>query len=301
MESKGLITAIQKFSVHDGPGIRTVVFFKGCPLNCPWCSNPETQSVEKEIMYVESKCMLCGRCAASCEAKALSVSEGKIQHDRARCRRCFKCVKACPAGAFRAAGEEMSVSEILEELLRDETFYRKSGGGVTFSGGEPFMQERFLAELAEACKKAGLETALESSMFAEYSSVERVLPHIDIMLCDMKIFDGGRHLEVIGADNSCIKENIRKSAASGTETIIRVPVIPGLNDDEENLMGIGDFALKSGVKNIHLLPYHNYGAGKYRQLDRIYRLDGIPALRKDELRQAKELLEKKGLAVQIGG
>ncbi len=306
MECKGLITGIQRFSIHDGPGIRTVVFFKGCPLNCPWCSNPETRSTEKEMMYLKSKCILCGMCIENCEFSAISPVNGETEErgiavDRALCRKCFRCISLCPAEALRAAGAEMEVSEVMDEILKDEAFYRKSGGGVTFSGGEPFMQSEFLKALAKKCQKSGISTAIETSAFAEWEDIKNILPFIDMMLCDMKIFDEDKHCEIIGADNSCIKDNIARMSKAGKEVIVRIPVVPGFTEDEENIMSIGDFALSSGIKNIHLLPYHNYGAGKYRQLGRNYRLSGIKPLDKNELTSIKEKLEATGLIVQIGG
>jgi len=222
--------------------------------------------------------------------------------DRSRCLLCGSYEKNCPAGALSVKGEEWTVSQLMEELKKDEVFYQSSGGGITFSGGEPLLQPEFLVKTAAACRSRGYHTALETAAFASEEVMEQVMPYIDLFLCDLKLIDEKDHQMKTGVSNRMILRNLLRLREAGKQVILRIPVIPGYTDGDENLMGIGDFAAKEGFTEIHLLPYHNYGEAKYKQLGRIYALEGIPPMKQEDLEKVKNQMEKNfGLHVKIGG
>lgn len=258
MERKGRIFNIQRFSIHDGPGIRTIVFFKGCYMRCAWCCNPESQRYEIETLI-----------------------EG---------------------GKEKVVGKDVTVADIMPEILADLPYYRRSGGGVTLSGGEVLAQADFAAELLKACKEAGLHTAIESSANAPYSDIEKLLPYLDLYLMDVKHMDSNKHKEYTGAPNERILENARLIARSGVELIIRTPVIPTFNDSESEIKAIADFArsLKT-VEEYHLLPYHRLGTDKYTGLGRTYTLPKIEPPAKEKMQYLLSVAETSGLKCQIGG
>ncbi len=302
MQKKGIITGIQKFSLHDGPGIRTIVFFKGCALRCPWCSNPETQNMRQEVMYIKSKCIGCQLCVGVCPNHGLKAQAEGLTIARDLCVQCGACGNICPTCAITVKGEERTVDEIMHELKRDQVFYRHSEGGVTFSGGEPLMQSEFLTELARRCKYENFHTSLETTAYGKWENIEKVRPYIDLFLCDLKIFDDELHQKVLGVSNAGIRENIVRLSRTDSNVIIRIPVIPTYTDDEKNINDIAEFAVENGIREMNLLPYHNYGMGKYDQLSREYQLSGIPTMEKKELKSLRDVLGKKwGLDVNIGG
>ncbi len=266
----GLVFNIQRFSVHDGPGIRTTVFMKGCPLHCRWCSNPESINPYSEVMVSDSRCILCGRCAEVCPQKAIKLN--KIRKiDRLRCDLCLKCADVCPTGAIKTIGQFMTIHEVLSEIMRDELFYQNSGGGVTISGGEPLMQWRFVRNLLKGCQLEGIHTALDTSGYASKAILEEVLEYVDLCLYDIKHTDTESHRRGTGRRSRRIIENFYLTAKS-VRTWLRVPVIPGYNDSEENIVSLIRLAKEGDVEKISLLPYHEYGKTKYKQLGRIYRL-----------------------------
>lgn len=300
-DSKGYVFNIQRFSVHDGPGIRTVVFLKGCPLRCPWCSNPESQRPEREIMFHPENCIGCGQCAHACPAGAVDFS---LPHrvDRAKCTGCGECEKVCYANALVMAGEEKTVADVLRVLDRDSGFYRTSGGGITFSGGEPLAQHAYLEQLLAGCKASGWHTAIETTGFAARETLERILPLLDLILADVKHMDGAKHKEYTGVSNEGIQENIQFMAGAGKRVVIRVPVIPGFNDDPMNIRATAGFAKSlPSVEELHLLPYHRLGQEKYGYLCRDYRFDGIVPPPRKAMEGLKSLVESFGLRCSIGG
>ena len=255
---KGRIFNIQRFSIHDGPGIRTIVFFKGCRMRCAWCSNPESQRWDIETLI-----------------------EG---------------------GKEKTVGYDVTVDEIMPEILADIPYYRRSGGGVTLSGGEVLCQADFAAELLKACKAAGLHTAIESAASTSYSEIEKLLPYLDLYLMDIKIMDPIKHKEYTGADNTVILENARRVANSGVELIIRTPIIPGVNDTAEEVRAISRFAKSLGtVREHHLLPYHRLGQDKYAGLGRSYAFKGVEPPSKEKMEYLLSVAEESGLRCQIGG
>ena len=274
---KGVIFNIQKCSIHDGPGLRTLVFFKGCPLRCKWCANPESQSFEPQIMNMYSRCVSCYMCIDACDKGCIKKSEsGRYEIDYAKCDGCGKCSDVCFAEARTLMGKQMTAQELLAEIKKDQGFYTRSGGGVTFSGGEPLMQPEFLEEIARLCKENGIKTAIESCGCGDFEKFSKAMPYIDFMYFDLKHMDSSEHKRLTGAGNEMIIENLKKINELGTTQItIRTPVIPNCNDSEKNICETAELIknLKM-VKAYELLAYHNLGENKYDSLGRTYELHG---------------------------
>jgi len=298
----GTVFDIRKYSVHDGPGIRTTVFLKGCPLDCWWCHNPESQSSAPEPMLRPNLCIACDECIAVCSEGAIARTGGRLTWDRELCVSCGDCAEACLAGAREMAGREMTVSAVLAEIERDRLFYEESGGGVTFSGGEPLLQWRFLGELLRACRDLDLHTTLDTSGFAAWEVFEHVLPYTDLVLYDLKHTDPERHRQVTGAPLAPIVRNLERLSARGVPIWLRVPLVPGINDDEANLRRVGELAARlPAVRQIGLLAYHPTAAGKYERLGRPYRLPDTLAPSDEQMEAAANLLRSYGLVVKVGG
>jgi pyruvate formate lyase activating enzyme len=289
MRSSGIIFDIKKFAVHDGPGIRTTVFLKGCPLRCAWCHNPEGIAAGPGIMVFAGRCIKgCRDCLAACPRGALKKVRGIILLDRGLCDRCGACVEACPAEALRSAGRTVPVCEIMEEVGRDIPFYRESGGGVTFSGGEPLSQPAFLRELLLACRARGIHAAVDTSGHAPFSLFAELLPMVDLFLYDLKIIDDERHRRFTGVSNRLILENLEKLSRAGAPLAVRVPLIPGVNDADVDLEAMAAFcAALPGRHPLHLLPYHRGYAAKRRRL-------GLDAVLPAIAPPSSELLERAG-------
>lgn len=299
-ELKGIVFNMQRFSVHDGKGVRTIVFIKGCPLKCRWCSNPESQSISPVIMFQADKCIGCGQCVAACKNGALDKSNPHFV-DRTKCRGCGECAAVCPTGALVLKGKAMTVGEVIKELKKDATVYRRSGGGVTISGGEGLMQSEFTTELLKACQSQGWDTAIETTGFASAEVIDKVFPYVNTALMDIKSMDGKKHKEFCGADNAVILENAERISRI-TRLVVRVPVIPGFNNTEEDIRSIARFAKTlHNVDTLHLLPYHNLGSNKYELLGRDYEMAGIPNMKPGELEGMKQIVENEGLTCVIGG
>lgn len=297
---KGRIFNIQRFSIEDGPGIRTVVFLKGCPLRCPWCSNPESLNSFLEIGHIDTLCDHCGRCLEVCEPKAIRYAEKGIHIDRGKCTNCGACVPVCAANAMRLFGQDLSLEELLEELEKDSLYYRNSGGGITVSGGEVLVRPKFTAAILKECQEMGYHTAIETSGYGSKKALDTVLEHLDLALYDLKIMDPARHLEVIGVPNAVILRNAKRVLEKGVPMIIRVPVIPGQTDTEENIRDIARFVkeeLDPGL-SVNLLPYHRFGQNKYKMLDREYQLSELPPP-DGRLGEIVDFFEASGLTCEI--
>jgi pyruvate formate lyase activating enzyme len=278
---RGRITEIQRFSIHDGPGIRTTVFLKGCPLHGWWCHNPETQRTAPQLAFTASKCIACGACVAACPRGAQGLGAEGRSIDRSRCTVCGDCVKACPTGALELIGREVGVDEVIAEVERDRPFYKQSGGGMTLSGGEPLLQADFATALLQAAKAAGLHTCVETCSQVDPAVLDRVLPHVDLFLCDFKETDSGRHRTWTGVGNERILANLRRLHAAGARMQLRCPIIPGLNDRDEHFAGIAALARElAGIEGVELMPYHSLGEGKLAR----FGLDDLPK----DLAQAPE-------------
>ena len=298
----GTVFDIRKYSVHDGPGIRTTVFLKGCPLDCWWCHNPESQSNLPEPMLRPNLCIACDACIEACSEGAIERAGGGLTWDRALCVSCGDCAEICLAGAREMAGREMTVSAVLAEIERDRPFYEESGGGVTFSGGEPLLQWRFLGELLRACREIDLHTTLDTSGFAAWEVFENILPYTSLVLYDLKHTNPERHRQVTGVPLAPILRNLERLSARGVPIWLRVPLVPGINDDEENLRRVGALAARlPGIRQVGLLAYHPTAAGKYERLGRPYRLAETPAPSDEQMAAAASLLRSYGLEVTVGG
>jgi len=297
----GQVFDIQRFGVHDGPGIRTIVFFKACPLHCAWCSNPESQRPEPELLYTVSRCLCCGQCVAACPRQALRLDESCVVVDETACVPCDVCAAVCPARAMRIAGRLMSVDKVLAEVERDRVFYQHSAGGMTLSGGEPLSQPDFAVALLRGARERGIHTAVETSGWAEPPDASRVLTETDLILYDVKHMDSARHQAATGVPNERILRNAELASRLDVEMAVRTPVIPGFNDNSSDILAIGRFALRLGIADMHLLPYHRYGVSKYGSLRRKYGFGDAPVLAQEHLQALAPVLESLGLCVRIGG
>ena len=268
-----MIFNIQKCSIHDGEGLRTLVFFKGCPLKCPWCSNPESQSYQKDIMETMNRCIGCGACRNICPTGAIGKN---YIIERNLCAHCMQCTDVCYAEAKRVAGRDITTEDLYKEIEKDKPFYQIYGGGVTFSGGEPLTHPNDMGAIAKVCHDSGINVCLESCGFGSFEIFKKDLPYIDSMFMDIKIFDPVKHKEIIGADNAVILDNIRRIAEYGIPITIRTPIVPGYTDDDENIRDIAEFIRTlPNVKDYELMRYHNFGMSKYNALGRAYALREI--------------------------
>ena len=300
MNNTAIVFNIQRFSIHDGPGIRTTVFLKGCPLRCAWCSNPESQAARPQIMVRDIKCVGCGECVRVCPEGAVTLTpEQGRRIDWQRCAQCLKCAEACGYESILVSGREMKVEEILAEVVRDEVFYRRSGGGVTVSGGEPMMRHRFLRRFLPACREAGLHVALDTTGFAAERDYLEVLPHIDLLLFDIKTLDPERHLQATGVDNQVILANA-ETLAPRVRTWFRLPLIAGFNDSEEHIRAVADLAARLGVEKISLLPYHEGGRSKAAQVGMAYGFEAGAAPEEERIEALLKTIESAGLSAGRG-
>ena len=299
---EGLISDIQRFAIHDGPGIRTTVFLKGCPLSCRWCANPETISPNPEIMFFSDRCIRCGLCVEACPNKAIKIGPESLPLlDRTLCNGCGQCVEACPRNARILRGKRISSAEVVWEVLKDLPYYRRSGGGVTLSGGEPFRQPAFIREILVECKKNDIHTAVDTSGYVEWSSIEPSINFIDLFLYDVKHVDAAAHKKGTGVSNELIKLNLIKLLDQGKDVLLRLPLIPEFNTSKEDIEAIGEFVRQIGGKEIRLLPYHNYGKGKYERINRVYHLDHLPLMAEEDVETIRSTLERYIPAVVVGG
>lgn len=297
----GMIFDIQRYSIHDGPGIRTVVFFKGCPLRCPWCSNPESQKGALELSYSAIDCVLCKSCVSACPREAITELDGKIHIDRKACNACGRCWDVCVHGALKPIGKMVTVGEVLSVVEKDRVFYERTGGGVTLSGGEPLAQPDFCYALLQACKSKGLHTAMETTGYQKWSIIEPILEYVDLVLLDIKTMDSERHKEVTGVANDVILSNARKAAEIGKRIIVRVPIIPGYNNTKVNIELTAKFAVEIAAVELHVLPYHRLGEAKYARLGREYLMKGTKEPSSSEMGFLAQVAREVGVVVQIGG
>ena len=302
MTLSGIVFDIKKFSIHDGPGIRTTVFLKGCGLRCWWCHNPESQHPKPELVLRPDLCIHCGACVGECPHSAISANGSGFVTDREICRSCGTCTGSCYADAREIIGREMTVDQVMAEILRDLAFYDESGGGVTFSGGEPMLQEDFLLALLKACQAQDLHTTVDTCGHVPTQAVNRIRPHVDLFLYDLKLIDDTRHREVTGASNVLILENLRLLAQNGHNIILRIPIIPAINDDEDNINRIAALAGELlGVIRVDLLPYHKIGSDKYERINKINPMPETKPPSDAKMTEIAQVFQGLGLSVKTGG
>lgn len=297
MQREGVIFNIQRFTIHDGPGLRTELFLKGCPLRCEWCSNPESWVTHIQPGVYKSKCISkkkCGMCEDACpEAGALNFYRGKLVGiDRSKCKNCLACYRDCPADAIKEWGTRMTVDECMKVIRKDMGYYERSGGGVTVSGGEPLMQSDFVAELFKACQDEGVQTCCESTFHAKWEEIEKVLPFTNIMISDIKHMDSDIHKKHTGVGNETILENLKKVAGKDRELILRIPIIPNINDDMDNIKATADFILKElggHVRTLQLLSFMRLGEEKYASLGIPYKMADVKVNRKSFQKHIDEI------------
>lgn len=288
--TRGRIFNVQRFSLQDGPGLRTTVFLKGCPLACAWCHNPESQKPEPEIVIHEDRCLHCGACGLACAAPG----EARLG--------CGACEDACPTGARRMVGRETSTRELLAEVMRDQVFFDQSGGGVTLSGGEPLLQPVFAGELMQGLKAEGVHVALDTCGFGAMEDLLALASYADLVLFDLKLADARRHAVATGEGNERILANLKALGEAGAVIWIRVPIVPGINDDHANLEATARIAAGTlGVRRVDLLPYHGTAEAKFERMGASYPLRGLEAPGPERMIQLARIFESVGLEVNIGG
>ncbi|MGI6736999.1 MAG: (2S)-3-sulfopropanediol dehydratase activating enzyme [Anaerovoracaceae bacterium] len=310
MEQQGIVFNIQRFTIHDGPGMRTELFLKGCPMRCRWCSNPEGQSAVMQPGVYRKKCLgrsKCGLCEEVCPAETLTFSDDCLTTiNRSRCSSCMSCAEACPADAIKQWGRRVSVADCMRVIRRDRGYYERSGGGVTLSGGDPLVQADFSAALLRACREEGIHTCLESTMHADWSEIEKVLPWTDLFLSDLKHMDWRQHKKYTGVTNTTLRRNLRRLVQSGARLILRIPVIPGVNDDEENLAASADFILndlQGRVQSLQLLSFMRLGVEKYESLGMPYRMADVRVNRRSLQKRIEQMaasFRERGIHCTVG-
>ncbi len=305
-ERKATIFNVQKYNIYDGPGVRTLVFFKGCPLRCKWCANPEGLEKKYQVMFKNNSCIDCGACVSVCPVGIHSISKENNKHEVSRsidCLGCGKCVEVCNAKALKIVGEVRTISELLDIILEDRTFYEVSGGGVTLGGGEVLMQPEAAASLLQACKQEGINTAIETCGYAKLENILKVAEFTDLFLYDLKHMNSDRHFELTGVRNEQILGNLKELLQKRYNVKIRMPMLKGINDSEKEIQQVIEFLTPyrdcKNFKGIDLLPYHKLGVNKYNQLGKEYPIEGDPSLSGEELDRIEGWIKKYDFPVSV--
>jgi pyruvate formate lyase activating enzyme len=296
-DSHGLVFDIQRYSIKDGPGLRVLVFIKGCPLRCLWCSNPESQTSQTEILYDEERCHECGQCVLACQTKALiQDSRGKVCYDYLNCRLCGSCIEACPYKARKWAGRWITVAELMREVERDLPFFRRSGGGVTLGGGEPMSQPDFVERILKACKEQNIHTSLETCGYAPWEVLKRLANYTDLFFYDLKQIDPDLHKQWTGVSNQVILRNLEELGTIHPQIVVRYPLIPGVNDSDLDILALIKFirGIKT-IQKVEISPYHRYGELKYSLLGRQYPMKGVQALPEKRVNEVLGLIRSYNL------
>ena len=293
-----MVFKIQRFSLHDGPGIRTTVFFKGCPLRCFWCHNPEGQIFEKDLMFYASKCKVCGKCIKECPKGAIRIFRGRIITDLSECIKCGRCVAVCPNQAREVIGTEMNVEDIVNIVLKDRDFYEQSGGGATISGGEPLANVQSL-ELLKRLKCEHINTAVETSGYCSWESIQDIVRYTDLFLYDLKVADPQKHMEYTGSSVELIIDNLKKLIAGGSEVLVRIPLVNGVNAKLKDMEQVDAVLKYCGIHKIELLSFHDYAKNKYDALARNYQADNRNKLPPETFAQMQEFFRKRNY--EVGG
>ncbi|NQU47846.1 MAG: glycyl-radical enzyme activating protein [Planctomycetes bacterium] len=300
--TSGRIFDVKRYSLHDGPGIRTTVFLQGCPLSCWWCHNPESQNVGPSMHYQRNSCLGCQACVETCDKNALTLTADGIQRDQELCQTCGECAATCPSESRQLIGRQVSIHEVLQQVEKDRLYYDESGGGVTFSGGEPLAQPEFLIALLRACGEQDLHRVVDTSGLAATQTVLQVAAHCDLFLFDLKLMDDQRHRQTTGVSNQAILKNLRALDDIGQATQVRVPVIPGINDTVENFNAMAEFLMPlKHVRQVDLLPFHPSAREKHRKFGMPWKLNGAAEIAPQRLEEFAEAIRAPGLQVEIGG
>jgi len=299
----GAVFNIQRYSIHDGPGIRTTAFLKGCPLRCVWCQNPESQTMRPEVFFVSENCNGCGACAEVCPQGAIEVIEGRSRTDRALCAGCGRCTEVCPNEARNLMGSSQTAQQVFQELAADEIFYQRSGGGVTLSGGEPLAQPDFAMAVLRLSKEASIHTALDTSGHVPWEIMRQVLEYVDLVLYDFKHMDPEQHKRYTGVSNELILQNAKRVHQLGVRVLARVPVVPGYNDSRENMLATALFITKELGDSIpvHLLPYHRLGETKHERLEQPVKAIAAQPPSDEQMEETRAIFQSFGLEVHLGG
>lgn len=299
MKRKGIIFDIQRFGIHDGRGIRTVIFFKGCPLKCPWCQNPESKSFKREIAYSVNRCIKCEKCVRVCPINSIQ-RKNSILIDRTICNACGICVDNCPSGALEMVGKEMSVEDVMLQIIKDKMFYEESGGGITLSGGEPTLQPEFAISLLKACRENGIHTAVETCGECSESILEEMIKYTDLFLYDLKHIDEGKHKEFCGTDNKRILSNLEFLIRTKADVCIRIPLIPGFNIEERGIKEMVHYIKSLSQKfSVHLLPFNRLGSSKAEKIGVRYPYSKVPPLGRKKLLSIKKIFEDSGVEAKL--
>ncbi|RBP61339.1 cobalamin-independent glycerol dehydratase small subunit [Alkalibaculum bacchi] len=300
-ELQGLIFNIQKFSVHDGPGIRTTVFFKGCPLNCKWCANPESKDPRNRIAYNHKNCSKCKTCTQVCPNSAIEYTNDRIVINHDKCNFCLNCINNCPPHALYLEGKFYTVDELLKEVMKDEVFFTKSGGGVTLSGGEPTLQKAFIVEFLKRLQELKVHTNMETTGYIDTESFNEIISHLDLIYFDIKHYDSTRHKLYTGVSNKLILNNLEFAVNAGKNIVARIPVIPRFNYSVDDARKFIVLLKKHQIKQVHLLPFHNYALGKYEMMGQEYEYKDDKNLQNADLEEMLSVFLDAGFEARIGG
>jgi pyruvate formate lyase activating enzyme len=293
---EGMVFKISRCSAEDGPGLRTVVFLKGCPLKCIWCHSPQSQKFEPEMAFIENRCIRCGACAANCSRQAQVVSKTERYVNWLRCNQCGECEPVCPSRAIETIGQYLKIEEIIRTIKKDSAYYKNSGGGVTFSGGEPTLQPDFLRECLKICSEAGIHTAVETCGYARWAVLEEIIPFVDLFLYDIKHTDSTRHRELTGTGNELILENLGKISRNGKAIWIRAPLITGYNDSSDNIGRMADLVSRlKTVQLVSLLPYNTAAGANYTATGREYSLTQLGLYSREKGQELTDIFVKMGI------
>jgi pyruvate formate lyase activating enzyme len=293
----GIIFNIQKYSIHDGPGIRTTIFVKGCPLRCKWCANPESINPIPEIFFRREKCDQCAKCLDVCNSNAIIIDGESIEIDTSKCDLCLKCEAICSSGAISCTGRKVSVDEVIFEAMQDEVFYNNSGGGITISGGEPLFQPDFTIKLLKEFKDKAIHTTIDTTGYASWEVIDKILNYTDLILYDIKHLDPRQHFKFTGVYNEMILSNLEKILKKRARIWIRVPVIPEFNDSKDYMQKLAKYLEEKPIEKVSLLPYHEWGKHKYKYLGRVYPFRNAQFIDQEVIKEFKNILKSSNLKV----